>query len=220
MLSCSSEAVLQQGSCYIQLSRLPPCLSHAPVHTTPCRQKTVDVKAYCECGEFWCSNCLNDRHGENINEVPVLFGGGRDERHIALDRLNTLPCAFTRLHSTCGGHRLPALGLNLLCQCLLCCRQVLPLCAKGEWFCPLCRDLCNCSRKDCLRVCRNLQATGQLIHEARKLGYRSVRLLVVPLKTTVGRTVVAVVGVVPEHQGRWYRPHHCCYQHVLDLRLH
>jgi hypothetical protein len=44
-----------------------------------------------------------------------------------------------------------------------------------EWRCPVCRDVCNCSGVNCIRARRNLFPTNQLIHEATRLGYPSVR---------------------------------------------
>ncbi|KAL3145912.1 hypothetical protein ABBQ38_015280 [Trebouxia sp. C0009 RCD-2024] len=45
---------------------------------------------------------------------------------------------------------------------------------RGQWRCPCCRDICNCSGANCLRARRNLAVTNQLIHEATKQGFKSV----------------------------------------------
>lgn len=47
---------------------------------------------------------------------------------------------------------------------------------RSDWRCPCCRDICNCSGANCLRARRNLAVTNQLIHEATKQGFKSVRL--------------------------------------------
>ena len=39
--------------------------------------------------------------------------------------------------------------------------------ALGDWLCPVCRDICNCSAETCLRKRRGWFSTGELIHEAR-----------------------------------------------------
>ncbi|KAK9813744.1 hypothetical protein WJX73_006721 [Symbiochloris irregularis] len=44
----------------------------------------------------------------------------------------------------------------------------------GEWRCPCCLGLCNCSAPDCQRACALLAPTRQLYSEAQSLGYRSV----------------------------------------------
>lgn len=46
---------------------------------------------------------------------------------------------------------------------------------RRDWRCPCCRDICNCSGANCLRARRNLAVTNQLIHEATKQGFKSVR---------------------------------------------
>jgi len=38
----------------------------------------------------------------------------------------------------------------------------------------VCRGICNCSGANCLRLMNGWETTGQLTHEAKKLGYRSV----------------------------------------------
>lgn len=43
--------------------------------------------------------------------------------------------------------------------------------ANPEWVCPVCRDICNCSR--CRRV-KGWQPTGNLYRKALRLGYKSV----------------------------------------------
>lgn len=46
---------------------------------------------------------------------------------------------------------------------------------RKDWRCPACRGICNCSSSTCQRKARGLCDTGQLWHEARNLGYKSVR---------------------------------------------
>jgi hypothetical protein len=43
-----------------------------------------------------------------------------------------------------------------------------------DWICPGCRDLCNCSGANCMRIKRGWFPTNQLSHEARDQGFRSV----------------------------------------------
>ena len=42
------------------------------------------------------------------------------------------------------------------------------------WRCPCCLGLCNCSAVSCQRKLCGLRDTGQLEHEARQFGFRSV----------------------------------------------
>lgn len=53
------------------------------------------------------------------------------------------------------------------------------------WRCPVCRDVCNCSGANCIRSRRNLFPTNQLIHEATRLGYQSVRICTCPTATRI-----------------------------------
>jgi hypothetical protein len=62
----------------------------------------------------------------------------------------------------------------LLLLLLLLLMQVL---ARRDWRCPCCRDICNCSGQNCQRSRRGLKDTKMLWHEARNLGYKSVRVL-------------------------------------------
>jgi hypothetical protein len=52
---------------------------------------------------------------------------------------------------------------------------VLPLCARGEWRCPPCLGLCNCSGRACSRYQGGLEPTEQLKAEADAQGFKSVR---------------------------------------------
>jgi len=45
---------------------------------------------------------------------------------------------------------------------------------REDWVCPACRDLCNCSGANCMRIKRGWFPTNQLAHEARDQGFRSV----------------------------------------------
>lgn len=47
---------------------------------------------------------------------------------------------------------------------------------RNDWICPACRDICNCSGHNCLRLSKGWFPTNQLIHEAMQMGYRSVSL--------------------------------------------
>jgi len=44
----------------------------------------------------------------------------------------------------------------------------------NSWVCPACRDLCNCSGANCMRIKRGWFPTNQLSHEAREQGFKSV----------------------------------------------
>ena len=44
----------------------------------------------------------------------------------------------------------------------------------SDWICPGCRDICNCSGANCMRIKRGWFPTQQLSHEAREQGYKSV----------------------------------------------
>lgn len=46
--------------------------------------------------------------------------------------------------------------------------------ANPGWRCPCCRGICNCSGATCLRKSHGLGTTGQLVLEAKSLGYPSV----------------------------------------------
>lgn len=46
--------------------------------------------------------------------------------------------------------------------------------ANPVWRCPCCRGICNCSGATCLRKSHGLGTTGQLVLEAKSLGYPSV----------------------------------------------
>lgn len=45
---------------------------------------------------------------------------------------------------------------------------------RNDWICPACRDLCNCSGANCMRVKRGWFPSGQLHSEAKAMGFRSV----------------------------------------------
>ena len=45
---------------------------------------------------------------------------------------------------------------------------------RTDWICPGCRDLCNCSGANCMRIKRGWFPTQQLAHEARDQGFKSV----------------------------------------------
>lgn len=45
---------------------------------------------------------------------------------------------------------------------------------RTDWVCPACRDICNCSGANCMRIKRGWFPTNQLSHEARDQGYKSV----------------------------------------------
>lgn len=45
---------------------------------------------------------------------------------------------------------------------------------RADWICPGCRDLCNCSSPNCMRIKRGWFPTQTLWHEARKHGFKSV----------------------------------------------
>jgi hypothetical protein len=45
---------------------------------------------------------------------------------------------------------------------------------RSDWVCPACRDICNCSGANCMRLKRGWFPTNQLSHEAREQGYKSV----------------------------------------------
>ena len=46
--------------------------------------------------------------------------------------------------------------------------------ADPGWRCPCCRGICNCSGATCQRKSHGLRTTGQLVLEAKSLGYPSV----------------------------------------------
>ena len=45
---------------------------------------------------------------------------------------------------------------------------------RKDWICPACRDLCNCSGVNCMRIKRGWFPSGQLHSEAKSQGFRSV----------------------------------------------
>jgi Zinc-finger domain of monoamine-oxidase A repressor R1 len=45
----------------------------------------------------------------------------------------------------------------------------------SDWQCPACRDICNCSGANCMRLKRGWFPTNQLSHEANAMGFNSVR---------------------------------------------
>ena len=45
---------------------------------------------------------------------------------------------------------------------------------RADWICPGCRDVCNCSGANCMRIKRGWFPTNQLSHEAKDQGFRSV----------------------------------------------
>ncbi len=45
---------------------------------------------------------------------------------------------------------------------------------RDDWICPACRDICNCSGANCMRIKRGWFPTNQLSHEAKDQGYKSV----------------------------------------------
>lgn len=45
---------------------------------------------------------------------------------------------------------------------------------RKDWVCPACRDICNCSGANCMRIKRGWFPTNQLSHEAKEQGYKSV----------------------------------------------
>lgn len=45
---------------------------------------------------------------------------------------------------------------------------------RSDWQCPACRDLCNCSGANCMRLKRGWFPTNQLSHEATQMGFASV----------------------------------------------
>jgi hypothetical protein len=53
--------------------------------------------------------------------------------------------------------------------------EVLKLCEAGEWRCPACLDLCNCSGRSCSRYQKGLDPTEQLHNEAVRQSFKSVR---------------------------------------------
>jgi hypothetical protein len=67
--------------------------------------------------------------------------------------------------------------LLLLCLAtgIMCCSSAVQVLARRDWRCPCCRDICNCSGQNCQRSRRGLKDTKMLWHEARNLGYKSVR---------------------------------------------
>jgi hypothetical protein len=46
--------------------------------------------------------------------------------------------------------------------------------ARPDWICPGCRDFCNCSGANCMRLKKGWFPTAQLSHEAHDQGFRSV----------------------------------------------
>jgi hypothetical protein len=57
--------------------------------------------------------------------------------------------------------------------------------ARRDWRCPCCRDICNCSGQNCQRSRRGLKDTKMLWHEARNLGYKSVRATQLRIVTAI-----------------------------------
>ncbi|KAI3702465.1 hypothetical protein L6452_28203 [Arctium lappa] len=49
--------------------------------------------------------------------------------------------------------------------------NILKVNAKPDWVCPVCRDICNCSR--CRKI-KGLEPTGNLYKKALRLGFKSV----------------------------------------------
>ena len=45
---------------------------------------------------------------------------------------------------------------------------------QTDWICPGCRDLCNCSSPNCIRIKRGWFPTQTLWHEAKRQGFKSV----------------------------------------------
>ncbi len=76
---------------------------------------------------------------------------------------------------------------------------------RSDWRCPCCRDICNCSGANCLRARRNLAVTNQLIHEAIKQGFKSVRLACRRAPCGHGSALCCVSHLVPP--GACARPH-------------
>ncbi len=72
---------------------------------------------------------------------------------------------------------------------------------RSDWRCPCCRNICNCSGANCLRAKRNLAVTNQLIHEATKQGFKSVRLACCRAPCAHGSALCCVSHLVP--LGAW-----------------
>ena len=93
---------------------------------------------------------------------------------------NSSPAVLQSVHYACSWSHACALEV---CLCINCphgieggpvTAQVLAWCEAGEWRCPACLGLCNCSGSGCQRKQRGMEPTDQLISEATYKGFRSV----------------------------------------------
>lgn len=109
---------------------------------------------------------------------------------------------------------------------------------RTDWLCPCCRDLCNCSSANCMRIKRGWFPTNQLSHEAKEQGFRSVAhyLVLTHVSSTAAAAPIAdnsrapVRAMVPqrldasdaitvqEHHVKVARPRK--RQRTLDFRGH
>ena len=88
---------------------------------------------------------------------------------------------------------------------------------RTDWVCPACRDICNCSGANCMRIKRGWFPTNQLSHEAKDQGYKSVAHYLVlthlseqasaaPIETMLGRPArrrkrqLPVVDLTPDNE--------------------
>ena len=60
-----------------------------------------------------------------------------------------------------------------------------------NWICPGCRDLCNCSGVNCMRIKKGWFPTNQLSHEAMHQGFKSVAHYLVLTHVSANASVVA-----------------------------
>ena len=150
------------------------------------RQKVTGEKTSCPCGDasgIWCGNCLDIRMGENLDEVRLWACWVVRSRVCSTCSSSACMSHSNRQLSTGVKRWLPkrtpqppwfttaAMRFVLPGPSVAAC-QVLPLCAAGQWLCPVCRGVCNCSGAGCLRLSRGWQKTGQLHHEVKDMRYR------------------------------------------------
>lgn len=72
-----------------------------------------------------------------------------------------------------------------------------------DWICPCCRDICNCSGVNCMRLKRGWFPTNQLSHEAKDQGYKSVAHYLILTHLSEHASVESIgVGLVKARRAR------------------
>ncbi len=132
-----------------------PCLECVTCHF--CRQRTTEQKTSCsKCAGvnsyyggpgrgIWCGACRVVWRSSHLDFV--------------VSPSLTPACSPTRAGSCLQGR----IGENI--------HEVLD---NPDWICPCCRDICNCSGVNCMRLKRGWFPTNQLSREAGDQGYKSV----------------------------------------------